>query len=151
MSFDGKFVLVTGGSSGIGADAALHVAKLGAKVAIVGRNKNNLNDVAEKIKKSGALAPLVIVADVTKDAERIVEETIKNFRKLDVLVNNAGCLILDNFADVNMLEFDRQFDTNVRSAIYLTKLCVPHLEKTKGNIVNVSSIAGLRPIHNMAR
>lgn len=64
-------------------------------------------------------------------------------------MNNAGIVIQDNVSDINLSEFDRIFDTNVRSIIALTKLCVPHLEKTKGNIVNVSSIAGLKAVQNV--
>lgn len=149
MSFDGKVVLVTGASSGIGADAARHLTSLGAKVSIVGRNEKRLNEVADEIKSSGSIAPLKIVADVTKDAERIVAETINHFGQLDILVNNAGIVTQDNVDNIKMSEFDRIFDTNVRSVITLTKLCVPHLEKTKGNIVNVSSVAGLKPVQNV--
>lgn len=146
MNFNGKVVLITGASSGIGAGAARHLAQQGAKVAIVGRNEKRLNEVAEEIKKSGLARPLAIVADVTKDAERIVDETIKQFEKLDVLINNAGIGKQDNVIDADLSEFDRIFDTNIRSVIKLTKLCVPHLEKTKGNVVNVSSDAGLKPV-----
>ncbi|XP_055325884.1 uncharacterized oxidoreductase TM_0325-like [Sitodiplosis mosellana] len=149
MSFTGKVVIVTGASSGIGADAARHLAKLGAKVSIVGRNEKRLNQVAEQIKSAGSPAPLAIVADVTKDAQRIVDKTIKHFGKLDVLLNNAGIVIQDNVTEINLSEFDRIFDTNVRSVITLTKLSVPYLEKTKGNIVNVSSVAGLKAIPNI--
>lgn len=148
MSFKGKVILITGGSSGIGADAARHLAKLGANVSIVGRNEQRLNEVFDQIKSSGSAEPLKIVADVTKDAERIVNDTIEHFGKLDVLINNAGFAIQDNVIEANLSEFDRVFDTNVRSVINLTKLCVPHLEKTKGNIINVSSISGLRPARN---
>lgn len=145
MAFNDKVVLITGSSSGIGADAARHLAKLGAKVAIVGRNEKRLSAVAEQMKQSGSVIPLVIVADVTRDADRIVNETIKYFGKLDILVNNAGFAIHDNVAEADLSEFDRLFDTNVRAVINLTKLCVPHLEKSKGNVVNVSSVAGIRP------
>lgn len=72
MNFNGKVILITGASSGIGKDAALHLAELGAKVSIVGRNEGRLNEVAEEIKEAGWATPLPIVADVTKDAERIV-------------------------------------------------------------------------------
>lgn len=142
------FHVPLGSSSGIGADAALHLAKLGAKVSIVGRNEKRLNEVGEKIKSVGA-SVYPIVADVTKDAERIVNETVHHFGKLDVLVNNAGIVIQDNVSGIDLTEFDRIFDTNVRSILILTKLCVPHLEKTKGNIVNVSSIAGLKAVPNV--
>lgn len=63
----GKVVIITGTSSGIGADAARHLVKLGAKFSLVGRNEKRLNEVAEEKKQSGASAPLAIVADVTKD------------------------------------------------------------------------------------
>lgn len=144
MSFDGKVILITGASSGIGADAARHLAKLGAKLSIVDKNEERLNEVAEEINESGTQTPLAIVADVTKDVDRIVNETIKHFQQLDVLINNAGVVIMDNVNEVNLAEFDRVIDVNVRSAITLTKLCVPYLEKTKGNIVNVSSVGGLK-------
>lgn len=148
MDFGGKVVLITGASSGIGAGAACHMAKLGAKVALVGRNEKRLSEVIEKIKKSHSPAPLPIVADVTVDAERIVSETVKHFGQLDVLINNAGFGIRDNIIEADLAEFDRLFNTNVRSVINLTKLCVPHLEQTKGNIVNISSVAGIRPVPN---
>lgn len=146
MNFDGKVILITGGSSGIGADAACHLAELGAKVAIVGRNEGRLDEVVEKIKSANSSTPLKIIADVTKDAERIVNETINHFSKLDVLVNNAGFAIFDNTSEIKLFEFDRVFDTNVRSVITLTKLCIPYLELTKGNVVNISSTAGIYPI-----
>ena len=122
---------------------------MGAQVAIVGRNEVRLNGVANQIKSAGSPAPLAIVADVTKDSQRIVDETIKHFGKLDVLVNNAGVVIQDNVAEIKLSEFDRIFDINVRSVIVLTQLCIPHLEKTKGNVVNVSSVAGLRAVRNV--
>ncbi|XP_031619010.1 uncharacterized protein LOC116338088 [Contarinia nasturtii] len=147
MSFSGKVVLISGASSGIGADAARNFARLGAKVSIFGRNEERLNKVADEIKEMGCQV-LPIVADVTKDTERIVNETIKYFGNLDVLVNNAGFGIYDNVVDVNVADFDRVIDTNLRSVIILTKLCVPHLKKRMGNIVNVSSVAGLKPVQN---
>ncbi|XP_031638461.1 uncharacterized protein LOC116350700 [Contarinia nasturtii] len=149
MSFSGKVVLITGASSGIGADAARHLASKGASVSIVGRNEKRLNAVAEEIIKAGHPTPLAIVADVTKDVERIVDETIKKFGKLDVLVNNAGIVAQDNVVDIELSGFDRIFNTNLKSVIMLSKLCVPHLEKTRGNIVNVSSVAGLKCIQNV--
>lgn len=144
MSFEDKVILITGAGSGIGADASRHLAKLGGKIALVDRNEKNVSEVAEQIRKAGYETPLVIVADVTSDAERIINETIKHFEKLDILVNNAGIVLYDNVNNVKMSEFDRIFDVNVRSVVTLTQLAIPHLEKTKGNIVNTSSIAALQ-------
>lgn len=149
MAFSGKVALITGASSGIGADAALHLAKLGAQVAVVGRNESRLNDVIEKIRNSNSTTPLAIVADVTKEAERIVDETIKHFGKLDILINNAGITHQHDVCSLDIRKFDEIFETNVYSVITITKLCVPYLEKTRGNIVNVSSIYGLQACQNM--
>lgn len=142
MSFKNKVVIITGASSGIGAGAALKFVQEGAKVAIVGRQKDKLHQVAEECKTLG-YAPLIIEADVTKDEDlkRIVNSTIERFGKLDVLVNNAGCLSLDGILTKNAIEsFDKIIATNLRSAVYLTHLAAPYLIKTKGNIINISSI-----------
>lgn len=144
MSFTNKVILITGSSSGIGAGAAMHLAKKGATIVLVGRNEQRLKEVSEKIKKAGGPTPLAIVGDVTVDAERIISETIAHFGKLDVLVNNAGFTHKDSIETVDLAEYDRVMNTNVRSVIELTKLAVPHLEKTQGNILNVSSASGLR-------
>lgn len=143
MSFTGKVVLISGASSGIGADAARHLSKLGAQVSLVGRNEQRLKEVADQIIKAGSTRPLPIVADVTKDGERIINETVKHFGRLDVLVNNAGIFLSDSLPEFNVSEYDRLMDTNLRSVIVLSHLAVPHLEKTKGNIINVSSEAGI--------
>lgn len=138
-----------GSSSGIGADAARHLAKLGAKISMVGRNAERLSQVADEIEEAGGTAPLVIVGDVTKDAQRIVDETIEYFGQLDVLVNSAGIATLDDTYTLKIDEFNRLFETNVISVITMTQLCVPYLEKTKGNIVNVSSICGSKAVPNL--
>lgn len=142
MSFFSKVVLVTGGSSGIGADAAIHLSKLGASVAIVGRDATKLNGVSQRIIDAGSAKPLEIVADVTKDADQIINKTIEHFGKLNVLVNNAGIAEFCQEPLGTVEAYDRIMNTNVRSVLVLTKLAASHLEKTKGNVVNISSIAG---------
>lgn len=111
---------------------------------MVGRNEKRLNEVAKQIIEAGYPKPLPIVADVTQDAERIIKETIEHFGRLDILVNNAGIFSADNVEEFDVNEFDRLLNTNLRGVIVLTNLAVPHLAKTKGNIVNVSSDAGLK-------
>lgn len=146
MSFNGKVVLITGASSGIGADAAVHLSKLGAFVAIVGRDATKLNGVAEKITQSGIAEPLVIVADVTRDADIIIQTTIEKFGKLDVLINSAGIVEMGSIEEMSIDGYDRVMNTNVRGVLVLTQLAVPHLIKTKGNIINVSSVASSVPV-----
>ena len=142
MDFKGKVVLITGASSGIGAGTAEYLAKLGASLVLTGRNEENLKKVADKC--SGKA--FMVLADVTKDEDRekIIEKTIERFGKLDVLVNNAGILENGSIENTSLEQYDRVMDTNVRSVYHLTMLATPHLIKTKGNIVNVSSVAGIR-------
>ncbi|XP_045491159.1 glucose 1-dehydrogenase-like [Colias croceus] len=143
MSFVNKVVLVTGASSGIGAVTAIAFAKEGASVAIIGRKEDKLKEVAEKCEDVGPKA-LIIKADISvdDDAKRVVEDVIKNFGKLDVLVNNAGLTCFGSILEGNLLNaYDDTMKVNVRAHINVTALAAPHLVKTKGNIVNVSSIA----------
>jgi NAD(P)-dependent dehydrogenase (short-subunit alcohol dehydrogenase family) len=89
------------------------------------------------------------VADLTKqdDAKRLVETTIKQYGKLDVLVNNAGSGVLSSIKDDKILEeFDKVFNIDVRAVVEMIHLSIPYLEKSKGTIINISSIAGLSPV-----
>lgn len=150
MSFQNKVVLVTGASSGIGAATAIAFAAEGARVAIVGRNEKKLAVTAKKCEQKGS-KPLVIAADVTKDEDvkRIIKDTINHFGKLDILVNNAGIAPNASILAPDAMEtFDKTMSTNLRSVVYLTHLAAPHLVESKGNIVNVSSIAALSIIVN---
>lgn len=148
MNFEGKVIIVTGAGGGLGGEASHHLAKLGANVSIVDLNEKSLMELTQRFIKSGLPKPLPIVADVTKDSERIINETIKHFGRLDVLVNNAGIFTSDSTINFNPIEFDHVINVNLRSAIMLTNSAVPHLEQTKGNIVNISSVAGLKPHGN---
>lgn len=150
MDFTGKVVIITGASAGIGASCALHFAKLSAKLALVGRNQKNLESVADQCQQANGSAPLIIVADISveENIPRIVNETIDKYGRLDVLVNNAGIVLMGGVTgDVN--NFDRMIATNVRGPYLLTQQAIPHLVKTKGNIVNVSSIVSTVPMPAM--
>ncbi|KAF7278922.1 3-oxoacyl-[acyl-carrier-protein] reductase FabG-like [Rhynchophorus ferrugineus] len=146
MQFLGKVVLITGASSGIGAATAKHFAKLGASLVLAGRNKQNLETVASECKTSVKTDPLLLTAELTNEEETktLVDKTIAHFGKLDVLVNSAGILESGSVENTNLEQYDRLMNANVRSVYQLTTLAVPHLIKTKGNIVNVSSVNGIR-------
>lgn len=148
MSFTDKVILITGAGVGMGAHAALHLAKKGASIAMTDYNEKLLNETKEKILSANLPTPLAIVADITTDAERIITETVNHFGKLDILINVAGILKRNSIESVDLAEHDRIMNTNVRSIIALSKFAVPHLERTKGNILNVSSISGLRMVPN---
>ncbi|XP_018047391.1 PREDICTED: 3-oxoacyl-[acyl-carrier-protein] reductase FabG-like isoform X2 [Atta colombica] len=147
MSFMGKVVLITGASSGIGAETAIHFAQLSALLSITGRNKHNLDKVAEQC---GQPKPFIITGDLANenDVKNIIDSTIKHYGKLDVLVNNAAIVKFGSIETPSLEQYDNIFNVNVRSVFQLTTLAVPYLIKTKGNIVNVSSVAGLRPLKN---
>lgn len=147
MPFIGKVILITGASSGIGAACAKYFAKKGALLALVGRNEEKFGKVVEKMRECGVeLEPLVILADVTTDAERIINETIDKYGHLDILINNAGFSIYGTIDSLKMEDYDAMMATNARAVVQLTQFAIPHLVETKGNVVNVSSIAGLIPV-----
>lgn len=142
MNFAGKVVLVTGASSGIGAATAQYFSKLGAELSLTGRREDNLRKTGSKCSKE----PLYLTGELTKeeDAARIVSETIKKYGKLDVLVNSAGVLERGSIEDTTLEQYDRVMATNVRAVYHLMMLATPHLIASKGNIVNVSSVNGIR-------
>lgn len=143
MSLVNKVAIVTGASSGIGAAIALKLSEEGVRVTIVGRNENKLKSVAEACGKRGS-KPLIIVADVSNDADakKIVSETLNFFGKIDILVNNAGIGNASSILDDKAMDvFDKVVSTNLRSAVQLTHLSAKYLIETKGNIINICSIA----------
>lgn len=143
MSFTDKVILITGASSGIGAATAIHFSTLNAKLVLVGRNLENLTKIQEQCNQS---ENLIVIADVAKpeDIEKILKATIERFGRLDVLVNNAGIIEAGGIEDTSIEQYDRIFNINVRAVYSLTNLAVPFLIKSKGNIVNVSSVTGIR-------
>lgn len=149
--FKGKVVLITGASSGIGAAASRCFAKLEATLSLTGRDLQKLTDVASECEKISKIKPLSIVADLNNesDIERIVNTTVTAYNKLDILINNAGMVHFGSIETLMLKQFDEIMNINVRAVFYLTQLCVPHLIKTKGNIVNVSSINGIRSFPNV--
>ena len=147
MVYEDKVVIVTGASSGIGAGAAIHFSKLRAKVVITGRNVENLSDTASKC--VGEILSIAADVNVESDRVKIIDETVAKFGKLDVLVNNAGLGESGDVLTTTMDQYDLIMNTNVRSVFHLTKLATPHLIKTQGNIVNISSVAGPRQFPNL--
>ncbi|KAK3514611.1 hypothetical protein QTP70_021520 [Hemibagrus guttatus] len=145
-SLKDKVALITGASSGIGAGTALLFSKLGAQLALNGRDTDNLSKVAKECEECGGKKPLLVPGDLTDEdtVKKTVEETVARFGRLDVLVNSAGILTMGTIETTDLAQYDRVMNINVRSVYHLTHLCVPHLIQTKGCIVNVSSVNGQR-------
>jgi NAD(P)-dependent dehydrogenase (short-subunit alcohol dehydrogenase family) len=143
--FSDKTAIVTGATSGIGRATVIKFADAGATVAAVGRDAAALENLQNQITATGAIVH-TIRADVTNEADlqKIKFETIKRFGQIDVLVNAAGILSGGTIENTAAADFDFLMNVNVRAVFLLTQLIVPELEKTGGNVVNVSSVTGLR-------
>jgi NAD(P)-dependent dehydrogenase (short-subunit alcohol dehydrogenase family) len=141
----GKVALVTGATSGIGRATALLFAEAGASVAGVGRNEESLADLSRELGERGGES-LLISADVTaeEEARRVVAETLERFAALDVLVNAAGHISNGTIENTTTDAWDAMLNVNLRAVFYLMQQAVPHLAARRGNIVNVSSVTGLR-------
>ncbi len=145
-----RVVIVTGASSGIGRATALIFAKNGAQVIGIGRNEKELATLRNEVNEFDGLIKTQL-ADIreTSQVERLVNEIVHNFNQIDVLINAAGIIANGSIENTNLEDWDKMMNINLRSVFYFMKKCIPHLEKNKGNIVNVSSITGLRAFPNV--
>ena len=138
-----KAALVTGASSGIGKATAVRLAQEEVRIAVVGRDEQTLGKTAQQITEIGAQA-IVLPADLTKETEACIQKTVAHFGRLDILVNAAGIIGSGTVETTTLNAWDTMMAINLRSVFHLMQLAVPHLEKTRGSIVNVSSVTGLR-------
>lgn len=141
----GKVAVVTGASSGIGRATALLFAQNGMSVFAVGRNEKELSALNQSLASSeGSIK--IHLADVTEMSqfERIATEAVESFGKIDVLVNSAGIIKNGSIENTTLDDWDRLMNINLRAVFILMQKCIPFLAETKGNIVNVSSVAGTR-------
>lgn len=143
----GTTVVITGATSGIGRETAREFTKAGAKVVVAGRRQERLQELVDEIESQGGQA-LAVRTDVADQAqvEKLIEETVKQFGRVDVLVNNAGVAIASRFAEMPLEDFRRLMDVNFWGAVYACRAVVPQMRKQRGGgvILNVSSIFGKR-------
>lgn len=140
-----KIVIVTGASSGIGKALAYEFGRHGNTVVITGRNKQKLQETHEWLVQQ-KIKSMPVVADVSqeKDNEQMVKKVIDEFGRIDVLINNAGVSMRALFADLQLEVFRKVMDINFMGTVYATKFCLPHIMKSKGSIIGISSIVGYR-------
>jgi NAD(P)-dependent dehydrogenase (short-subunit alcohol dehydrogenase family) len=145
-----KVAIITGASSGIGRATALLFAEKGGNVMALGRNEKKLTSLLDEAKeKNGTVKTHLADINQPSNVERVIFETIDKFGRIDVLINAAGIILNGTIENTSLDAWDKMMNINLRSLFFITQKCVPHLEKTKGNIVNVSSVAGLRSFPNV--
>jgi len=145
----GKTAIVTGAGSGIGRACALALVREGANVALVGRRRKLLEQVADEIGSSA----FVLAADVSEkgEAARIVELTASLFGSLNVLLNNAGVLHIGTAEQITEEQWDETFHVNVRAVWQLSRAVLPAMRKAGGgSIINMASVLGINGARNRA-
>lgn len=138
----GKIAVVTGASSGLGADAAVAYADQGASVALLARRKEKLDSLVEKIRAAGHEA-IAVQCDVSSEesVKTAVDEVLKHFGKADILLNNAGIAFGGSVENMTEEQWDKAMNTNVKGIFFTCKYLVPQMKERKyGRIVNIASV-----------
>jgi len=151
MRLYGKVSLITGAATGIGEASALLFAEEGAKIVVADVKASEGLETVNKIKKFGGQA-IYVEADVSRpeDVRRMIEETVKNFGKLDILFNNAGICINKSIQETTEEDWDRVLDTNLKGVFLGCKYAVPQmLKQGEGTILNTASEVGLVGANNL--
>jgi short-subunit dehydrogenase len=140
-----KVCVITGASSGIGKALAFELAGQGAKLVIAARKVAELEGIKKTIEQNGGEV-LVVKTDVSQEADcsNLIEETVKHYGHLDVLINNAGISMRAIFEEVDLKVLKQLMDINFWGTVYCTKYALPYLLKTKGSVAGVSSVAGYK-------
>lgn len=138
-----KVVIITGGSSGIGKALAFEFGRKGSRVMITGRNKADLEDTVQELRQHGIdAAGFNGDVSVEEDNRRMAGEVVRQFGKIDVLINNAGISMRALFEEVDLEVVQKVMDINFFGVLKATKYCLPEIVKNKGSVVGISSIAG---------
>ena len=140
-----KVVIITGASSGIGRALAFAFGREGASIVICARKVDSLQQVSAELSQAG-INNMALAADVSVEADmkRLIEQTIAQYGRLDVLINNAGVSMRSLVIDADPSVFRKVMDINFMGTVNATHYALPHILKTKGSIVGISSIAGYR-------
>jgi len=144
VKLKGRVAIVTGSSKGIGEGIARVFSREGAKVVVVCRTEDAGRRIAEELGSDDGRATYV-QADVTRenDIGEMVRRTVETFGRIDILVNNAGYHISKNVEQTSLEEWEFIQNTNLRSTFLCSKYALPYLRKTKGSIINISSMVGV--------
>ena len=150
MQLEGKVVIVTGGSRGIGRAVSVGAAREGARVVVVGREQSVVDEVVREIAGvQGEDRALGVPADVSSavDVRRMVDATVERFGRVDVLITCAGVIKPANFLDISEEQWDWMMDVNLKGTFLCMQAVLPHMQRQGGGkIVTSTSLAGLRAV-----
>ena len=141
----GKKAIITGGSRGLGKATAIAFAKEGIDIAITGRNEKNLKETVSELEAFGVNA-IYSTFDIGnyEDVKRGIKSIMNTLGPVDILVNNAGIAAFGSFNDMEVSQWSQIIQTNLMGMYYVTKEVLPYLiDKNEGDVINVSSTAGL--------
>ncbi|MDU0370948.1 SDR family NAD(P)-dependent oxidoreductase [Hymenobacter endophyticus] len=146
--FQNKVCVVTGATSGIGQAVAVRMGREGGRVAVLGRDAEDGKTTVQLIKQAGGDA-LFIRTDVSKDSQLVhaVERTLKEWGRIDVLVDNAGMMTFEPILKLDPKDWDQLMQVNLRPLFRLTQLCLPHMKQ--GSIIAVSSVHAQQTTSNV--
>jgi short-subunit dehydrogenase len=146
MKLNDKVVIITGASSGIGKALAIEFARRGANLVVAARQYVALCELTESLINQYGIQAVAVQCDVAveEDCSHLIKQTILTYGKIDILVNNAGISMRALFKDVEVNVLKTLMDVNFWGTVYCTKHALPHILKTRGSIVGVSSIAGYK-------
>lgn len=143
-NIEGKVVVITGASSGLGEAAARHLSALGATVVLGARRVDRIEALAREL-EAGRHKALAMATDVTRreDVRRLVDTAVKTYDRVDVIVNNAGLMPHSPLERLKVDDWDRMIDVNIKGVLYGIAAVLPHMTRQKsGHVINVSSVAG---------
>jgi short-subunit dehydrogenase len=149
--FEGKVTIITGSSRGIGKGIALELAKRGANIVLNGRNAGRLAEVENEIRKiNNRVISICCDISTTEGGQYLIDEAVKAYGQIDILVNNVGVSMRGNVADLNPVVFKNVFESNVMVAVNPTIPALKHLRKTQGSIIFISSLVGIRGLPGLS-
>jgi len=142
---EGKVIVITGASSGLGAAAARLLAESGATLILGARRADRIRSLARDLSDGTGGFAIAVPTDVTDalQVQRLVDEAVSRFGRIDVMLNNAGVMPLSPLDRYKVDEWDRMIDVNIKGVLYGIAAALPHMQKQKsGHIINVASVAG---------
>lgn len=145
VNIENKVAIVTGASSGIGKQTAIKMAQEKAKIVLVSRDESRLQQLQQNLKAVNSNV-IYVAADIMIEAniEKVIQTTVDKFNSIDILVNAAGIYKSGSIEDTKVEDWDDMMQLNLKSVFLLCQKAIPHLINSQGNIVNVSSVVGLR-------